>query len=175
MFPGGTRRTLSHPSHPATRDAGPPTAGAGPPYPGVVPPAHPTPTVLALVALGGGTGASARWCLDTWAPAEAGTFPWTTFCINVVGCLLLALLPASDAVRRSRLLPPALGTGLLGGFTTLSAVSDQSRALLADDHVALAATYSGATLLACLLVVALADRLSTAAQRAEFDEEEGDL
>jgi CrcB protein len=135
---------------------------------------RPTPAVLAVVALGGALGATLRYSLDTWLPVGTGAFPTTTFAINVVGSFMLALLPAVALVRRSHLLPPLLGPGLLGGFTTLSAVSEQTRALLADDRVALAATYSLATLLACLLVVALADRLSTPLARVEFDVEEGD-
>jgi len=72
-------------------------------------------------------------------------------------------------------LPPLLGTGVLGGFTTLSTYSEQTRGLLASDHVTTAAAYVVGTLVACLVAVAAADRLSTAAQRREFDDEEGDL
>jgi fluoride exporter len=41
--------------------------------------------------------------------------------------------------------------------------------------VATAAAYLVGTLAACLLAVALADRLSTLASRTEFEREEGDL
>ena len=122
----------------------------------------PAPAVLAVVALGGAAGATLRHVLDAWAPVSTGGFGWTTFAVNVTGSFLLALLPALAVVRRSPLLPPLLGPGVLGGFTTLSAVSEQTRALLSDDRVALAATYSLATLLGCLGAVALADRLTRA-------------
>ena len=135
---------------------------------------RPSPAVLAVVAFGGAAGATLRHGLDTWLPTSTGSFPWTTFTINVVGSFLLALLPALAVVRRSHLLPPLLGPGVLGGFTTLSAVSEQTRALLADDRAALAAAYAVSTLVACLLVVALADRLSTPIERMDFDVEEGD-
>jgi len=72
-------------------------------------------------------------------------------------------------------LPPLLGTGVLGGYTTLSTYAEQTRALLASGHVATAAAYVVGTLAACLAAVALADRLSTLASRAEFEREEGDL
>lgn len=131
-------------------------------------------SVLLAVALGGATGATLRHLLTVLSPDDTG-FPWTTFGINVSGAFLLALLPASSWVRHHPVLPPLLGTGLLGGFTTMSAWSEQSRALVDDGAVATAALYVVGTLAACLAAVALADRFSAPAERAEFDEEEGDL
>jgi CrcB protein len=131
--------------------------------------------VIGAVAVGGAVGACARYGLSLAFPDPAAGFPWTVFAINVVGCLLLATLPAVPAVRRRVLLPPLLGTGVLGGFTTLSTYAEQSRALLAAGNAGPAAAYVVGTLGACLLAVALADRLSTLAARTEFDVEEGDL
>jgi len=133
------------------------------------------PRILLAVAVGGALGACLRHLLNLEAPDLPGTFPWTTFGINVVGSFLLALLPASAAVRRNPLLPPLLGTGVLGGFTTLSAYSEQTRALYAGGHASLAGLYLVGTFAVCLAAVGVADRLSTAAARREFDAEEGDL
>lgn len=135
----------------------------------------PVPVAALLVAVGTAVGAGLRAGLGEAFPEPPGTFPWTTFGINVAGSFLLALLPASAAVRRRPALPPLLGTGVLGGFTTLSAYSEQTRALAAGGQVSLAGAYALGTLTACLVAVALADRLSSAAARAEFDAEEGDL
>lgn len=120
-------------------------------------------------------GAGARYGLGLAFPDSATGFPWTTFGINVSGSAVLAVLPAVSAVRRRLYLPPLLGTGVLGGFTTLSTNVDQSRALLASGRVGTAAAYLVGTLAAGLLAVALADRLSTMAARAQFEDEEGDL
>jgi CrcB protein len=137
---------------------------------------HPLrPAVLAVVAGGGAVGACLRWALEAAYGAGGGSFPWTTFCINVVGSTLLALLPALPVVQRSPLLPPALGTGVLGGFTTMSTYSDETRSLLAGGHAALASAYSVGTLAACLAGVALASRLAGSPMRSRFDAEEGDL
>ncbi|MEZ5098078.1 MAG: CrcB family protein [Nocardioides sp.] len=133
----------------------------------------PTPGMLGAVAAGGALGAVLRDLLGRVSADGAG-FPWTTFAINVGGSLLLALLPASAGVRKRPLLVLALGPGLLGGFTTLSAYAEQGRALLADGQPLLAGTYLLGTLAACLAAVAVADRLSTAADRVEFEDEEGD-
>lgn len=134
-----------------------------------------TPAAVAVVALGSAVGALARWALGVVVPDGSG-FPWTTFATNVVGSGLLALLPALAAVRRRRLLALGLGTGVLGGFTTLSLYAEQSRALLADGRAGLALAYLLGTLAACLAVVLVADRLATSvAARARLHAEEGDL
>ena len=64
---------------------------------------------------------------------------------------------------------------MLGGFTTLSTTSEESRALLDGGRTGLAATYLLVTLGACLVAVALADRFSSRRDRQEFAAEEGDL
>jgi len=133
------------------------------------------PRLVVAVAVGGALGALARHLLSVAFPDTSTAFPWTTFGINVAGSFLLALLPALAAVRRHDLLPPLLGTGVLGGFTTLSTYAEQTRALTASGHATTGALYVAGTLAACLVAVALADRLSTVAQRREFEAEEGDL
>jgi CrcB protein len=132
----------------------------------------PAPRLLVAVAVGGALGAVARWGLGE-AFGEASGFPWTTFGINVAGSFVLALLPAVAAVRRSRVLALGLGPGLLGGFTTLSTYAEQSRALLADGHDLLAASYVLGTLAVCLAAVAVAHRLSSPLAQREFEDEEG--
>jgi CrcB protein len=133
----------------------------------------PPPRLLAAVAVGGAIGALARWGLTEAFPADAASFPWATFAINVVGSFALALLPAFAAVRSRRVLAVGLGPGVLGGFTTLSAYSEQSRALLAGGQVAVAGLYVVGTLAACLVAVRVADRWSTARQRRVFAHEGG--
>lgn len=117
-----------------------------------------SPRLLAAVAAGGAAGALARWGLTEVFPADADAFPWVTFAINVVGSFALALLPALAVVRRSPTLAAALGPGVLGGFTTLSAYSEQARALLDAGRTGLAGLYLLGTLTACLAAVALASR-----------------
>lgn len=114
---------------------------------------------LALVALGGALGAVLRWWLTTTWVDGAGTFPWTTFTINVTGSLALALLPAWAAARRHERLTLLFGPGVLGGYTTFSAASEQTRALLDDGHAALGGLYLLGTLAACVLAVVVARRL----------------
>jgi fluoride exporter len=132
-------------------------------------------SVVGVVAVGGALGAVVRYAATLRFPDASLGFPWTIFTVNVLGCFLLALLPTLESVRRHPLLPPLLGTGVLGGFTTLSTYSEQSRALATAGRTGLAATYVVGTLAAALLAVLIADRFSTPVARTEFDEEEGDL
>ena len=104
----------------------------------------------------------------------AGRFLWTTLLINVVGSGLLALLPLFPAVRRRQWLGLLLGTGFLGGFTTMSAASAETFALLERGDVGLGLAYSLGTLAAALAAVLLVDSLTTDKQRREFETGEGD-
>lgn len=127
---------------------------------------------IPLVALGGALGAVARWALSDAFPASAGQFPWAVFAINVSGCALLALLPALPVVRRSHGLPLLLGTGVLGGFTTLSTAAVQTVQL--DGHSGIALAYLFGTLFAALLAVAAIDLLSDPPARRAVEADEGD-
>jgi len=135
---------------------------------------RPTARLLLVVAVGGAAGAVARWAISEAFPVEGHDFPWPTFAINVAGSLLLALLPASRLVRRRRELAVGLGPGLLGGFTTLSAYSEQSRALLDAGRSGVALAYLLGTLAACLAAVAVGSHWTSARQRAVFAREGGD-
>lgn len=128
--------------------------------------------MMGAVAVGGAVGAVLRWLLGEGMPDGAG-FPWTTLAINVVGSAALAALPAAATVRRRPVLTVALGPGVLGGFTTLSAYAEQSRSLLAQGELVLATVYLAGTLAACLVGVRLGHLLSTPEAQVEFEDEEG--
>lgn len=116
---------------------------------------------LAIVGAGGALGALLRWGLTDLFPTEAG-FPLTTFAINVGGCLALALLPLVVVVRRGLLF---CGTGVLGGFTTMSFYSEQTRALFAAGQSGTALVYLLGSLLAAIVAVNLAEALIRRANR----------
>ena len=110
---------------------------------------HVTPSAIALVFAGGSLGVLARAGLDHRFPAGTG-FPATTFAINVVGALALAVLIETLAVRgpdagHRRALRLLLGTGVLGGFTTYSALAVQADALLRSGQAVTALTYTAGT------------------------------
>lgn len=113
---------------------------------------------LLVVAAGGAVGALLRFGIDTAAPDSL--FPWPTLLINVVGAFVLGLLPAMVGVRRSPWWALALGPGVLGGFTTVSAWAGQVRELAADGHVGLAGLCLAMTLAAGLGAAALGQHLA---------------
>lgn len=112
---------------------------------------------LTVVAAGGAVGAVLRWGLGELAPDWSG-FPWTTFAINVAGCLALGLLPL--VARRDHRLTLLLGPGLLGGFTTVSTYADEARALVADGDLGLAGGYVVGTLAVAMAAAFVGRRLS---------------
>lgn len=112
------------------------------------------------VAVGGALGAVLRWVLTLAFPHADGGVPWVVVAINVVGSGLLALLPALAVARRRDWLPPLLGTGVLGGFTTMSAASVDTVVLADAGRAGAAAAYLLVTLGGALLAVLLVSRLT---------------
>ena len=103
---------------------------------------------FALVGVGGAVGGSLRYALVQWFPEATGSFPATTLSINVVGSFGLAVLVTGVASRTTapEWLRPALGTGLLGGFTTFATVMRALDTLNGSGHAAVAVGYLVATL-----------------------------
>lgn len=81
--------------------------------------------VWCAVAVGGLAGTELRYLLGLLLIEEPGAFPWTTLAVNVSGSLLLGCLTARWTIRPQTpfWLRAGLGPGLLGSFTTFSAVS----------------------------------------------------
>lgn len=128
---------------------------------------------ILLTSLGGALGAVARYGLQEAHPSHGSAFPWTTFAINVLGAGLLALLGVLPAVRSRPALPVFLGTGVLGGFTTMSAASVDTFRLLDAGAVVTGLAYGVGTLVAALALVSLIARIDPAGERV-FEDEEGD-
>ena len=89
-----------------------------------------TPLVFVAVVVAGGVGAALRYLLDVAIRRAAGErFPWGILAVNLSGALALGILtPAVDAEAWRWI----VGTGLLGGYTTFSAVA-VTTALLAEE------------------------------------------
>ncbi len=106
---------------------------------------------VALVLAGGVVGTAAREALTLAFPPINGV-PVTVWGINVVGAFLLGLLLESLARRggyhgRRRSLRLLLGTGVLGGFTTYSALSADAAHLIGSGAPGLGVAYGLSTVL----------------------------
>ena len=114
-------------------------------------------TNLLLVGAGGFLGSIARYLLGGTIlhHTVSSKFPWSTFTVNVLGCLFIGAL--SGAAEKFDLIGPGarlfLFTGLLGGFTTFSAFGFETFYLLRRGEIVMAALYATASVLVCLLAV----------------------
>ncbi|EST33655.1 hypothetical protein N566_19305 [Streptomycetaceae bacterium MP113-05] len=114
--------------------------------------------VAAAVALGGATGASARYAASLVWPTVPGGFPWTTLVVNVVGCAVIGvfMVLVTEVWTAHRLVRPFFGTGVLGGFTTFSTYAVDVQQLVADGRAGTGLLYLGLTLPAALAAVWIA-------------------
>ncbi|MDW6062729.1 fluoride efflux transporter CrcB [Streptomyces sp. FXJ1.4098] len=87
-----------------------------------------------LVVVGAMVGAPLRYLTDRAVQTRHDSvFPWGTFTVNVVGCLVLGLLTgAATAGAASSQLQLLLGTGLCGALTTYSTFSYETLRLAED-------------------------------------------
>ncbi|MGH3417108.1 MAG: fluoride efflux transporter FluC [Actinocrinis sp.] len=97
--------------------------------------------VVAAVAVGGFLGGLARYEIGSAAPTAHGSFPATTFAINVAGSFILALLVVfvQDIRPSAAYLRPLLGTGFCGALTTFSTWMVDTDRLLGAGHLGTAA------------------------------------
>jgi fluoride exporter len=86
---------------------------------------------VGVIALGGGIGSTLRYLLARALPRAGDAFPVATLIANLLGSFLLGALVVAvlEIWRPHRLVRPALGTGLLGGFTTFSTFAVEVRSL----------------------------------------------
>ncbi|MDO4291084.1 MAG: CrcB family protein [Eggerthellaceae bacterium] len=118
-----------------------------------------TPLVLAM----GFVGATLRYVLETLLPSNGG-FPFATLAVNIFGCFLLEII--NQFVGRRLHLPAtvvkSLGVGLVGAFTTLSALSTENLSFLQAGQYGLSALYFAVTI-ATTFLAALAGRAASQA------------
>lgn len=88
--------------------------------------------VALAVAAGGAAGSLARWWVVLKLKPVDGGFPWGTLAVNVIGSFAIGALWAYLMARPASpdWLRYGLMTGVLGGFTTLSAVSIETVVML---------------------------------------------
>ena len=81
-----------------------------------------TPGQVAAVFIGGLLGTALRLAADAAVPVTDAAFPASTFSVNLLGSLVLGVLVARVWPVAPVWLRAGLGPGLLGSFTTFSAI-----------------------------------------------------
>ncbi len=104
---------------------------------------------LLAVFSGGIVGTALRLLLDTVVPHTDGQFPVSTFVINISGSFVLGVLVSGLWLRNvPSIVKAGIGPGLLGSFTTFSALVLAEVLLVQADPV-------GAAIAALYLVLSL--------------------
>ncbi|MFI8686993.1 fluoride efflux transporter CrcB [Rossellomorea sp. NPDC077527] len=100
--------------------------------------------VYIFVGAAGMAGALFRYCLGIFSEGLWDfTFPLGTFLANMIGSFMLGLF-TTYFIQTKKVSPKAataIGTGLIGSFTTFSTFSVETVNLLSHSHVLLALVY----------------------------------
>lgn len=118
----------------------------------------------AAVLLGGAVGTALRLGIDGLIPD-----PWATLGINLLGAFTLGLLVGRLWSRAASWLKAGLGAGLLGSFTTFSALAVALVGDAARGHWLDAALYLAASVALGLLAAWLGLRLGRPGQAQTID------
>lgn len=100
--------------------------------------------LLLFVAVGGALGSALRFAMQrSLNPIEQDAFPIGTLLVNILGCLLLGIVwGLSDKYHSfSEETKFFLLTGLCGGFTTLSAFSQESLLMMKAERFSILSIY----------------------------------
>ncbi len=94
------------------------------------------------IFVGGAVGTGLRSAVSLVPASETG-WPWGTFLVNMTGAFLLAYLVTRflEVAPHTALTVPLIGQGVIGSYTTFSAVSVEVWRLLDAGRSALALTY----------------------------------
>ena len=88
--------------------------------------------ILLLIGTGSFIGGVSRYLLSQWIqPKSLNAFPWGTLSVNLIGCLLIGIIfGLAEKGNISNEVRLFMATGVLGGFTTFSAFSNESVVML---------------------------------------------
>ncbi|TCB81005.1 fluoride efflux transporter CrcB [Acinetobacter sp. ANC 4173] len=110
-----------------------------------------------LVALGGAIGAVFRYGLGSYFIKSSSTFPWATWCINLLGCFLAGVFFAFSqqypALQNNARL--FLMVGILGGFTTFSSFGLETFNLLREGQALWAIGYAVSSVIIGVILLAV--------------------
>lgn len=109
-----------------------------------------------IVGFGGFIGTVARFLISRYFQINlTSVFPWGTFIVNIVGCLLIGIIYGIS--EKGNFLSPEvrlfLTVGICGGFTTFSTFSNDAFLLLRQEEWIRFAFYTSLSFFIGLLAV----------------------
>lgn len=108
-----------------------------------------------MVGAGGAIGSVLRYGFSKILPGiQSGSFPWSTFTVNLIGCFLIGWIYAMLNKQGQQQWAPFLITGLLGGFTTFSAFGLEGLQMIRMQEYGLMALYAGSSLTLGIMLAA---------------------
>ena len=113
---------------------------------------------LAIIGFGGMLGSISRYLLSEYVTEHyPGAFPFGTFAINVIGCLLIGIFYGLS--NRHEWFTPEwrvfLTAGFCGGFTTFSTFAIENLALLETSRYLVFGLYTAGSVVIGILAVLL--------------------
>ena len=108
-----------------------------------------------LVFLGGGLGSSLRYLVTIAMNQYSKVFPFGTFTVNMLGCLLIGLIlgyaQKENTLTSNQTL--LLATWFCGGFTTFSAFANENLELIKNGEIFNFSVYTIGSILVGVLAV----------------------
>lgn len=113
---------------------------------------------LLAIFIGGAWGTLARAGLAEALPHSATSWPWSTFTVNVIACLLLGYFVTrlQERLPLSSYRRPLLGTGLCGGLSTFATMQVELLKMVDGHAYGLAVGYAAGSVAAGYLGVYIA-------------------
>ena len=110
-----------------------------------------------LVFVGGGLGSGLRYLITIAMNQYSKFFPFGTFTVNILGCLLIGLIlgyaQKENTLTSNQTL--LLATGFCGGFTTFSAFANENLELIKNGEIFNLSLYTiGSIILGVLAIFA---------------------
>jgi CrcB protein len=113
--------------------------------------------LMLLIGAGSFLGGIFRYGLSRFIQEKMMTgFPWGTFCVNIIGCLIIGIVYA--LFEKNQLSVSARlfwATGICGGFTTFSAFSVETFTLMKNGQTFMAIGYIAGSICLGLLATVL--------------------
>ncbi|MCL2042273.1 MAG: fluoride efflux transporter CrcB [Bacteroidales bacterium] len=114
--------------------------------------------LILIIGTGSFIGGAFRYLLSLLIQAKTTSlFPLSTLIVNIIGCFFIGVvIGIFDKGQMSHEWKMFLATGILGGFTTFSAFSNETLVLFREGYAGYAALYVLASVILGLLATGIA-------------------